>query len=165
MDGSYLRLLVDYHYWARDRVLDAVESLTPEQFNTDLGSSFKSVRLTLVHLYSSEWIWFQRWQGAAPTAHLSPDPFPDVRSLRAAWSEHEAKVRAFAAPLDDRAIDRVYEYKFLSGAETSSPFWQMLTHLVNHGSYHRGQLTTMLRQLGAPPAKAMDLIEFYRLRG
>ena len=50
----------------------------------------------------------------------------------------------------------------LDGSPGSAPFWQMVQHVVNHGSYHRGQLTTMLRQLGAAPAKSMDLIGYYR---
>ena len=73
MDLLTLRTLVDYHYWARDRVLDAAESLTPEQFTRDLGSSFRSVRDTLTHLYSAERNWHSRWQGVSPTSMLSPE--------------------------------------------------------------------------------------------
>src|SRR5688500_13887209 len=102
MDIADLRTLLDYHYWARDRVLDAVAALTPEQFTRDLGSSFKSVRDTLAHLYSSEWIWYSRWQGVSPTAPVPADQFPDIASIRRTWAEHENKVRAFLATLDDR---------------------------------------------------------------
>ena len=52
----------------------------------------------------------------------------------------------------------------LTGQPASSPFWQMLQHIVNHASYHRGQVTNMLRQLGAQPAKSLDMIAFYRTR-
>src|SRR5688572_3670648 len=90
-----LRTLLDYHYWARDRVFDAVSALTPEQFTRDMGSSFKSVRDTLAHVYSSEWIWYSRWQGESPTAALAADQFPDVASIRRAWTGHEAKLRGF----------------------------------------------------------------------
>ena len=159
-----LRTLLDFHYWARDRALDAVGALTPEQFTRDMGSSFKSVRDTLAHLYSAEWAWYQRWQGMSPTALLPADQFPDVESLKAAWSDHEAKMRAFLESLGDEGVSRVFDYKLLSGQAGSTVFWQMLQHVVNHGSYHRGQLTTMLRQLGAAPAKSMDLIGFYRER-
>ena len=164
MDHSYLRLLLDYHYWARDRLLEAVSLLTPEQFTRDLGSSFRSVRDTLAHLYSAEWAWYQRWRGTSPTALLPADQFPDVASLKNAWSEHEAKMRAFLDSQDDEGIKRVHEFKMLNGMAASSPLWQMVTHVVNHGSYHRGQITTMLRQLGAQPAKGMDMIVFYRDR-
>jgi uncharacterized damage-inducible protein DinB len=162
MNSADLRTLVDYHYWARDRALDAAALLTPEQFTRDLGSSFKSVRDTLAHTYSAEWAWYQRWQGTSPTAMLQYDQFPDVQSLRTAWRDHEAKVRAFVSGLDDAAVGRVYEFKMLSGQSASGILWQMVQHVVNHATYHRGQVTTMLRQLGAQPGKSMDMIAYYR---
>jgi uncharacterized damage-inducible protein DinB len=162
MDASYLRLLIDYHYWARHRLLEAVTELTPEQYTRDLGSSFKSVRDTLVHLYSAEWAWHQRWVGTSPTKMVTADQFPDLESLHKTWHEHEEQVRRFMDGLDDAGVHRVYEYKMISGTAASSVLWHMVTHLVNHGSYHRGQVTTMLRQLGAAPPKSMDLIAYYR---
>jgi uncharacterized damage-inducible protein DinB len=164
MNLADLQTLLDYHYWARDRALDAAATLTPEQFTRDLGSSFKSVRDTLAHLYSAEWAWYQRWHGTSPTAMLPFDRFPDVASIRTAWADHEANVRAFVNGLDEAGIGKVFEFRLLSGQEASAVFWQMLQHMVNHASYHRGQVTTMLRQLGAQPAKSMDMIAFYRQR-
>jgi uncharacterized damage-inducible protein DinB len=146
-------------------MLDALEPLTPEQFTRDLGSSFKSVRDTVAHTYAAEWAWYQRWQGQSPTALLPADQFPDVASIRSAWTSHEAKMRAFVDALGDDSVNRVIDYKLLTGAEGSSPIWQMLQHVVNHASYHRGQVTTMLRQLGATPSKPMDMIAFYRTGG
>ena len=61
-------------------------------------------------------------------------------------------------------VDHPIQYRAWDGRLYTQPFWQMLQHLVNHGSYHRGQVTTMLRQLGVVPPKAMDLIAFYRER-
>ena len=158
-----LRTLLDYHYWARDRMLEAVEALTPEQLNQDLGGSFRSVRDTLVHLYSAEWAWHSRWQGSSPTTPLSSEGFPDVASIRAAWVTNEERVRAFLDAGGDAGIHRVFEFKTLAGIAGQSPLWQMIQHVVNHGSYHRGQVTTMLRQLGAKPSKSMDLVAFYRV--
>ena len=162
MDLYDLRTLLDYHYWARDRVLEAVEALTPEEFTRDMGSSFRSVRDTLAHVYSAEWAWYSRWQGTSPTAQLPPEQFPDVQSIRAAWTEHEGKMRAFLEQLGEPGIEKVIEYTLLNGTPGASVFRQMLQHVVNHASYHRGQVTTMLRQLGAKPAKSMDMIGFYR---
>jgi uncharacterized damage-inducible protein DinB len=164
MNVQDLQTMLDYHYWARDRALDALEPLTPEQYNRDLGSSFKSIRETATHLYAAEWAWHSRWHGESPTAMLTADQFPDLPSLRAAWVEHEQKMRALVGSLDDAGVNRVVEYKLLSGQPGASPTWQMVQHVVNHASYHRGQLTTMLRQLGAQPAKSMDIIAFYRTR-
>jgi uncharacterized damage-inducible protein DinB len=165
MNLQDLRTLVDYHYWARDRLLDAIEPLTPEQLNRDTGSSFKSIRETVVHIYAAEWAWYSRWQGSSPTALLTSDGFPDVAAIRAAWTAHEAKMRAFLDSLGESGIMRMFDFKLLSGQAGSSPFWQMLQHVVNHASYHRGQVTTMLRQIGAQPGKSMDMIAFYRAKG
>jgi uncharacterized damage-inducible protein DinB len=159
-----LQTMLDYHYWARDRLLDALEGLTLEQLKRDLGSSFKSIHETMVHTYAAEWAWHSRWQGTSPTALLPADRFPDLASIRSAWAEHEAKMRAFVDQLGDQGIERVFEYTLLSGHTGATPFWQMLQHVVNHASYHRGQVTTMLRQLGAAPAKPMDMIAYYRTR-
>ena len=159
-----LRVLLDYHYWARDRLLDALEPLTPEQFTRDMGSSFRSIRDTVAHIYSAEWAWHSRWQGQSPTAQLPPEQFPDGGTIREVWKDHETKIRAFLDRLGEDGITRVFEYKMLSGQADSAAFWQMLQHVVNHASYHRGQVTTMLRQIGATPAKSMDMIGFYRGR-
>jgi uncharacterized damage-inducible protein DinB len=157
--------LLDFHYWARDRMLDALDALSAEQFTRDLGSSFRSVRDTAAHIYAADWIWYQRWQGASPTALVSSDQFPDVDTLRRTWVELEAGVRTFVDGLGDEGIQRVIAYTLLSGAPGASPVWQMLQHVVNHASYHRGQVATMLRQLEAAPLKSTDMITFYRERG
>jgi uncharacterized damage-inducible protein DinB len=164
VNSSDLETLLDFHYWARDRALDAVERLEPEQFTRDLGSSFGSIRDTLAHTYFAEWAWHSRWQGHSPTAMPPFETFADVPSLRSAWGALEDQVRGFARTLGDEGLARVFEYKLLSGTPGASAFWQMVQHLVNHATYHRGQVTTMLRQLGAQPARSMDLITFYRER-
>ncbi|MGE0704619.1 MAG: DinB family protein [Vicinamibacterales bacterium] len=160
-----LRELLNYHYWARDRVLSAAGALTQEQYLRDLGSSFRSVRDTLVHTFGAEWNWYQRWQGISPTSLLPFDDYPDVDSLRTAWTAHEAKVRAFVEQQGGAAVDQVFEYRSLGGIPSASRFGHMVQHVVNHATYHRGQVTTMLRQLGASPPKAMDLIAYYREMG
>ena len=165
MNLKDLQVLLAYHYWARDRLLDATEALSPEQFTKDLGSSFKSVRDTLAHIYFAEWIWYMRWTGTSPTAALPADLFPNLGTLRRAWNEHENKVRALVDGLGEERLSRVVDYKLLNGTPGSSMLWHMVQHVVNHASYHRGQVTTMLRQLGAAPPKSMDLITFHRERG
>ena len=164
MDLNDLRTLLDYHYWARDVILEAVAPLTPEQFTRQVDSSFKSVRDTVAHIYAADMVWYTRWLGESPGSLIAYDSFPDVTSLRKAWIDLEGKVRAFVEGLGEAGVSRVFEYKLLSGATGATPFSQMLTHVVNHGSYHRGQVTTLLRQLGAVPPKSTDMITFYRLR-
>jgi uncharacterized damage-inducible protein DinB len=156
--------LLDYHYWARDRILDAVEVLAPEQYVKDLGNSFKSIRDTLVHTYGAEWVWYLRWVGTSPPGLPDVAPFPDVPSLRTPWMEQEKKIRAFVGSLAPSQLERVFKYQLMNGQHVESVFAHMLQHVVNHASYHRGQVTTMLRQLGAPAPKSQDMIAFFRER-
>ncbi|HMD33570.1 MAG TPA: DinB family protein [Vicinamibacterales bacterium] len=165
MNHADLKTMVDYHYWARDRLFEALEPLTGEQYTRDLGSSFKSIRDTVTHTYAAEWAWHERWQGRSPTTLTPSDRFADLAALRAAWRESERNIRKFVDGLDDPGISRVITYKLLSGADGASPIWQMVQHVVNHATYHRGQITTMLRQSDAQPATSMDMIAFYRTRG
>jgi uncharacterized damage-inducible protein DinB len=164
MTAQDLQTMLDYHYWARDRVLEAVGALTPEQYDRDLHGSFASVRATLTHVYAAEWAWYQRWHGESPAALITTDRFADLAALGEAWTDHEAKMRAFIGGLSDADTDRVIAFTLLNGTAGASPLWQMVQHVVNHASYHRGQITTMLRQLGAKPAKSMDMIAYYRTR-
>ncbi|HKT78668.1 MAG TPA: DinB family protein [Vicinamibacterales bacterium] len=164
MTSDDLHNLLDYHYWARDRVLDAAAQLTSEQFVRDMGSSFRSVRDTLAHIYGADLVWYLRWTGTSPTSLVAADRFGDVAALAGDWADLEKKVRPYVAGLDEADIARVFEYRALNGTPGASPFWQMLQHVVNHASYHRGQVTTMIRQLGGQPARSLDLIAFYRER-
>ena len=164
MTRQDLETLLDYHYWARDRMLAALESLPQDQYTRDMGSSFRSVRDTVVHIYAAEWIWYRRWRGESPSSLLPAGQFPDLAAVRDAWRLMETQVRAHLAELDEAGIQGVTEYRLINGQSGASPFWQMLQHVVNHATYHRGQVTTMLRQLGAAPPKSLDLIVFYRER-
>jgi len=164
MTFDELWTLVDYHYWARDRMLEAIERLTPEQFTRDLASSFGSVRDTIAHIYFAEWVWYSRWIGSSPDAFPATDVFPDVSTLRRVWKDQEAKVRLFVGGVGESNLDKVFDYTLLSGQASKSMFRHMVQHLVNHATYHRGQVTTMLRQLGVEPPKSQDMITFYRER-
>jgi uncharacterized damage-inducible protein DinB len=159
-----LQTLVDYHYWARDRLLVVIETLTHEQLTTNLGNSFPSIFDTIVHLYGADWIWRSRWDGESPQALPASSSFRDLASVRSVWGDEERRIRGVLSRLGPEGVARPIEYRGWDGRLQAQPFWHMLQHLVNHGSYHRGQVTTMLRQLNVPPAKSMDLIAFYRER-
>jgi uncharacterized damage-inducible protein DinB len=164
MTFQELNTLLDYHYWARDRLFDGVERLAPEQLTKELGNSFSSVQDTMAHLYGADWIWCCRWEGESPTALPDPRRFPDLAAIRAAWTMEEQRIRGVVARLGEQGIVRPMEYAAFDGKRQAQMFWWQLQHLVNHGSYHRGQVTTMMRQLGVAPPKSMDLIAFYRER-
>src|SRR5437868_850312 len=158
-----IKVLLDYHYWARNRMLAALDALTSEQFTQPIESSFKSIRDTAVHIMGAEAVWYSRWRGN-PQAMLTTEGFRDVASLRSAWRELESGVRAFFEGLGADEIETRIEYKSLKGEPHSSSFRQMLQHVVNHATYHRGQVTTMLRQIGVKVPESTDLIAFYRMQ-
>ena len=164
MTQGDLATLLDFHYWARDRVLDAAGRLSPEQFTRQIVGSFPTVRDTLVHLYWADWAWYQIWHGTFPSTALAVDQFTDVESIARAWTDHETKVRVFVAALGGDDPHRVVEFRRPDGTAAAFPVAHMIQHLVNHGTYHRGQITMMLRQLGVPPPESTDLIRYYRDR-
>jgi uncharacterized damage-inducible protein DinB len=162
MNLQDVRNLINFHYWGRNRILDAVDLITPEQFTKEVGGSFGSVRNTLVHTLSAECVWLARWKSETSPGWLVPDTFPTNAAVRTAWIDHERKLRSLFETMDEHGIQRVMPYKTLDGQDAASPLWQMLQHVVNHATYHRGQVTTLLRQLGAAPPLSTDLIRFYR---
>jgi uncharacterized damage-inducible protein DinB len=163
MTPEEIRSLFDYNAWANHRSLDAASALTAEQFTKSLGNSFSSVRDTLAHVYGAEWVWLERFQGRSPSSLPDTTQFADVAGLQERWSEHETRLLNFVRGLKQSDLDRVLEYKTLKFGVYRNPLWESMQHVVNHGSYHRGQVTTLLRQLGAQPI-ATDLMHFYRER-
>lgn len=159
MTPEEVRTLYAYNSWANHRVLDACAPLSAKQFTQNLHSSFPSVCDTLAHIMLAEWLWLERWQGRSPA--FPPSDFVDLASIRARWQKIETDLNAYVQKLSAADLDRVVEYKNTKGHAFSNPMRQMLQHVVNHGTYHRGQITTMLRQLGATPLTT-DLIAYYR---
>jgi len=160
---GHVCLLYEFNAWANRRALDACAALTGEQFTRNLGSSYGSVRDTLVHLMGGEWFWLERWHGRSPGGLPPAEEFVHLASLRARWATSEQNLLQFVTGRTAEDLARVQHYRTSEGQPNAQPLWQMLQHLANHGSYHRGQITSMLRQLGAVPA-ATDLILFYRER-
>jgi len=163
MTPQEMQLLFTYNDWANKRALQAASALTSEQFTKPLGSSFSSVRDTLAHMYGAETIWLQRFKGESPSAFPDLSQITDIASLEAKWTPGAADLLNFVNGLTQADLDRVMEYKTMKFGVYSNPLWQSLQHVVNHGTYHRGQITTMLRQLGAQPILT-DLMHFYRER-
>ena len=160
MDRNDLRELYDYNRWANHRALAAAGKLDGERFVRAMGNSFSSVRDTLAHVLSAEWIWMERWQGHWPKAMLNADDFPTVESLQTRWKSLEQdRDRFLESVTPERLRDRL-AYINRAGEGYAYPLWQQMVHVVNHSTYHRGQITTMLRQLGAEPMST-DFVEYY----
>jgi uncharacterized damage-inducible protein DinB len=155
--GGHLR----YHRWATSQVLQEATPLPSEQLVKDLKGSFASVYDSLVHLFQADSIWLDRLQGR-PTGVLTDYAAPGCTfELRDAWLAVLDKMVDWAEGLSEADWSREMSYKTLAGIPYNTLLWQMVLHIVNHGSHHRGQITCMLRQLGIKPVN-LDLIGFYR---
>jgi uncharacterized damage-inducible protein DinB len=163
MKPAEMRELFAFNAWANHRIVGVAEALTSEQFTQPLGSSFGSVRDTLVHIWAVEWVWLERLQGRSPTSFPDAKEFADLPSLRPRWAEVEKHWLEYVSRLDESELEEEVDNQTMSFGPSRSPRWQMMQHVVNHGTYHRGQVTTMLRQLGAKSV-GTDLIVFYRER-
>jgi len=163
MSPLELQQLFDYNAWANRRSLADAEKLTPAQFLKPMGSSFSSVRDTLAHIYGVEWVWLERFRGTSPAAVPEAGQFEDLASLRQSWLKFEPELLTYVRGLSQSDLDRVLTYQTLRYGQYRNPLWQSLMHLINHGSYHRGQVTTLLRQHGVQPVFT-DLIHYYRER-
>jgi uncharacterized damage-inducible protein DinB len=160
MDLSDIREIYAYNRWANQRTLQTSARLAGEAFLRPMGNSFSSVRDTLTHILGAEWIWLERWQGRFPTALLDPADFPSVQTLRSRWQAVEKDYIQFIHALTDDRLRGDLSYINRAGEPYTYVLWQQMAHVVNHSSYHRGQITTLLRQLGAE-AVSTDFLAYY----
>jgi uncharacterized damage-inducible protein DinB len=159
--------LYAYDRWANNITIEAARKLSHEQFTRDLGGSFRSVRDTLVHILGGEWIWLTYWSDPPENSDVLADLrtrreaifHPEILStfavVEAKWREVEKQQLDF--------LDRLREddlAKRLPFRSTTIPLVHLMQHMANHSTYHRGQISLMMRQVGAEP-HATDFHLFY----
>ncbi len=156
-----IQTLYDYNTWANRRILDASAVITDEQFARNLGNSFPSIQDTLVHIHFAEWLWLARWNGSSPSTLPVEWVITSLKDLRSRWNETEKQLNDFIASLSEEKLDKGISYMNTSGQSFTNPLWHLLRHVVNHSTYHRGQVVTMLRQLDAA-AVSTDFVLYFR---
>ena len=158
MTADEVRQHLRYSGWASKRLLDAAAALEPERLSRHLGVSHNSVLDTLSHIYFADRIWYARV--VEPDLAVHADPIP-LQALQSEWPAIQQRWEAWAASLSDADLTRVITYRNMKGDALETPVWQIILHVVNHATLHRGQVMAMLRQLGVPPPPT-DLSFFYR---
>jgi uncharacterized damage-inducible protein DinB len=159
MDKKDIQRLYKYNDWANQRTIDAVKGLSDEQLYQKIGGSYESLFKTLAHILMAEWLWNERIRGKSPTDIFYGEVYETLPALLEKWGQITAELREFMDGLSDDDLKKVVNYAFLSGESASRPLWHILQHVVNHGSYHRGQIATLVRQLGGKPVST-DMIFF-----
>lgn len=153
--------LFDYNDWANAQVLDAAARLDAAAYNRDFGQAWGSVRGTLTHLFEVDRMWLRRWQGREARLPHDVEAFPDLPALRAAWEGVMEERCAYLDALSPEQYGVGVPYTNLRGEAYAEPLWQLLFHVVNHGTDHRGYLSVMLTELGSPPPE-LDFVFWVR---
>jgi uncharacterized damage-inducible protein DinB len=157
-----IRDLYHYNEWAHQRLLDSVATLRPEELTRDLGGSFKTIIDVEAHVISTEWAWLERWGGVNPPGPPAWAESGDMSQIVAGLREVEAKRSRFLDGLSDADLNKMVEYRFMRGDPGANTLQDLLIHVVNHSTYHRGQIASMIRQLGTKPPQT-DFVFFKSL--
>ncbi|HEY9166518.1 MAG TPA: DinB family protein [Candidatus Kryptonia bacterium] len=160
MDKKDILELFDYCDWARARLLESLKPMTQEDFEKDMHSSHGGVRGTLYHIVNAEKIWLRRLKGETH-ATLDESALKTLADFQTEWEYLDGQLRSYINGISEADLHGVYEYKTAKGDLLSQPrIWSFL-QLVNHFSYHRGQIVTFQRQLGYKPVNT-DMIGYFR---
>ncbi|HEX8984059.1 MAG TPA: DinB family protein [Bryobacteraceae bacterium] len=161
MTADAVRLHLEYSAWANRRLMKAAAELPEEELTRDFGTSTRNVLGTLVHVYAADRAWLARVEQKTQPASLVAEADMGMPVLENDWPRVEQRLKQWAAGLTDEAARAPLAYTDYRGRCWSQPPWQLVLHIVNHGTHHRGQVSGFLRAMGHTPPK-LDLIAFYR---
>jgi uncharacterized damage-inducible protein DinB len=146
MNADAFRHFYGYHFSENRKLWDSyVTPLSQKQFTQDVAYSHGSVRNQIVHLMSVDDTWFSGLRGVEIPESLNPAHFDDRNIIRAHWDNVEQRMRDYLVKLRD---DMLFEKPFADGEDKDLVLWQVLLHVVNHGTDHRAQLLRLLNDLG-----------------
>ncbi|MHB1313009.1 MAG: DinB family protein [Gemmatimonadaceae bacterium] len=145
---TQIRRWYAYGRWAHAKMLTACETLGDDALGRDQGSSFGSVLGTLEHMYGADWVWLERWQGRIPASFPAKGTLRAIADFRAAWAALDAERKAYLLALTPARLDEPLAYRNLKGDAFALPLGDLLHHVSNHATYHRGQVMQFVRQLG-----------------
>jgi uncharacterized damage-inducible protein DinB len=159
MTAQEARTHIRYSGWASRRVLEGALALSPEDRAKPMSTSHESIAKTLAHIYFGDAIWYSRI--ADPSYPVPPpDALPSLNFVAEEWPRLQAKWEAWADAATDAEIGRQVPFKSRFVGDAGLPAWQIVMHVVNHATLHRGQVVGMLRQLGVKPP-ATDIVLYY----
>jgi uncharacterized damage-inducible protein DinB len=149
-----------YTTWASRRLVDAAARLSPDELKRDFQTADHSVLGTLVHVFAADRIWLARVTGGAPQPFISEADY-SLAVLQNEWPVLLDNWRKWALSITDQTAQESIAYKDTQGNAFSRPLWQLILHVVNHGTHHRGQVSGFLRTMGQTPPP-LDLTAYYR---
>ncbi len=151
-----------YHIWANQKLLDVINALHEEKQLAEVPSSFKSLYATLLHMWDAESIWWQRMKMQERIIVPSENFNGTMQDVCNGLMSQSNQWRDWVANASDLSLDHVFQYYNNKKEHFKMPVYQMLHHVFNHGTYHRGQLVNMLRQLGVEKIPQTDFVVWAR---
>ena len=162
MTPADLHYLFNYSYWARDRLVAAAERASDERLHEDVGLPNGGVLGTLLHTVEAEFVWRSRCaEGAWPSTLLDPVDFATLDAVVARMHEEEQRTRAYLSSLTDADCASTLSYRSTGGKVYTHVLWQILAHIVNHGTQHRSECAHVLTSFGHSPGD-IDLVTYER---
>jgi uncharacterized damage-inducible protein DinB len=143
--------LYEYNKWANARVIGSLRPLSAEDYTRELGGGWPSIRATFVHLAGATDAWAERFAGKDVTVLPTPDEVSTFDAAAALLQGAETKLDAFLSTIAPEKATGSFTWKNLKGEPKTAPFWAVLRHVVNHGTYHRGQISSMVKRVGGKP--------------
>jgi Uncharacterized protein conserved in bacteria len=162
MTKEYFKELASYNAWANAQVCNWILQLSNEQWGQQVTSSFNSIEATVLHVVSAENIWLQRFQELEHTEWLQSSFSGTKEELVDIWRNVFRDIKTFLETFEESKLHAPLHFKTLNGTPDAKPYYQVFAHMFNHSTYHRGQLVTMLRQVGFTEVASTDLLNFYR---
>ncbi|MDB5281048.1 MAG: hypothetical protein JWO06_123 [Bacteroidota bacterium] len=153
---------LQYNAWANGKIVEILANADDKIFDTELKSSFPTIRKTLLHVWDAQTIWFTRMKGGETKTWPSENFKGSKAELLQNLVTSSNDIADFIAGKDNTYLESKIYYKNMKGLEFSTPVEEILFHVVNHGTFHRGQIITMLRELGYDKFPAQDLIAYLR---
>jgi uncharacterized damage-inducible protein DinB len=153
---------LQYNAWADGKIAEILSNLDEKLLDAIVISSFPSIRKTVLHIWDAQQIWLTRLEGGTANGWPSDNFKGDTKEMLQGYLATSNKLAEMGANHDAAFFERHIAYKNTKGIEFSNAADDMLFHMVNHSSYHRGQIITMLRQLGIDKFPAQDLIAYVR---
>ena len=164
MSKNYFIELSEYHIWANNQVCDWLGHISDDQWNQPVVSSFESIYETILHMASAEKTWLER-MNMKPNSQMLAVTFKGSKDeLIETWKEISAGYLTFIKAMPEDQFQQILNYKNSKGIEFNQPIYQLLVHVFNHTTYHRGQVVTMLRQVGYTDVSSTDMTTFFRLK-
>ena len=157
-DLEHVQRLHDFHHWATDKAFEALSAASAEQLNRKWGGSFGTGRALLEHVLGAERLWCDRWGGHSAKVFPRYPASHSGRDFRAEWEKIEGDQQRFLTALTAKQLAADLTYVNIKGETWTYPFADILVHCANHGTYHRGQITHLLRDLGLPAPSSDYLI-------